>query len=126
MFKRPNASQIKDTGMVAAFLLVLAGIFSANPILIKAAAVTLLIDMVWPGLFYPFAIVWFGLSALLGRVMSRVILFILFWSLVFPVGLLRRWLGKDTLMLKAWRHGNGSLFRVRDHTYVSEDLEKPY
>ena len=126
MVIRPNASQVKDTGMVAGFLMILAGFFFKTPLVIKAAAITLLIDMVWPGFFYPLAILWFGASALMAAMMSKIVLLILYGCLVSPIAFLGRLWGRDTLLLKAWGKGTGSVFQVRDHTYVSEDLETPY
>lgn len=121
-----SLTQIKDTGLVFTLMLILAGVFTKNQLFMTAAVVILVIDMVWPRFFYPFAIVWFGFSGALGHIMSKLILFIIFLSLVLPIGTFRRFLGKDTLNLKAWRQGKGSVFKVRDHLYSSDDLKKPY
>jgi len=44
--------------------------------------------------------IWMGLGFLLGRIFSPIILAVIFFILITPVGLLRRALGKDVLMLK--------------------------
>lgn len=43
---------------------------------------------------------WMGLGLLFGRIFSPIILAFIFFILITPVGLLRRALGKDVLMLK--------------------------
>ena len=77
-------------------------------------------------LFQPFARVWFALSIFLGTIVSKVILAILFYTMVLPVGLVRRAMGKDSMQLKAWKQGEDSVFRVREHVFQKGDLEHPY
>lgn len=43
-----------------------------------------------------------------------------------PVGLLRRFSGKDPLNLKAFKAGSTSVMKERNHRFVAADLEKPY
>jgi multisubunit Na+/H+ antiporter MnhG subunit len=71
-------------------------------------------------------VLWFGLSHLLGAVVSRIILTLLFFLLVTPVGLVRRWVGADSLQLKKWKKDRGSVFVVREGTILPKDLENPY
>ena len=63
---------------------------------------------------------------MLGNVMSRVLLTVVWLALVVPVGLARRMLGKDAMRLKEWRSGDDSVFVARDHKYGPEDLQNPY
>jgi hypothetical protein len=66
------------------------------------------------------------LSTALGTVVSKIILSVLFYGLVLPVGLVRRTLGKDAMQIKSWKKGKESVFRVRDHRFVANDFEHPY
>ena len=91
-----------------------------------AAAVAQLINMTAPVIFRPAAVVWFGLSDVLGSVASRVILAAVFYIVVTPVGLLRRMLGADTLQLRTFRAGHGTVMRERNHTFVGKDIENVY
>lgn len=90
------------------------------------AILLLLLNMIWPSIFKPLAKIWLGLSHMLGTIMSKIILVVIFFGLVLPVGLLRRFLGKDTLQLKKWKKGHDSVFKVRDHEFTSEDINHPY
>lgn len=90
------------------------------------AVILLVVDMVWPGFFYYPSKVWFGLAHIMGNVMSRVLLTVLFFIIVTPIGVIRRLAGADPMKSKQWKDGAGSTFRVRDHLYEAEDVEHPY
>ena len=90
------------------------------------AIIFLLVAMTHPPLFKPFAQFWFALSTALGTVASKIILALLFFLLVFPVGLLRRLLGKDALQVKRWKKGHDSVFHTRNHRFAAKDMETPY
>jgi hypothetical protein len=59
-------------------------------------------------------------------VMSRIILSIIFFGLVTPLGISLNWVRKDPLKIKQFRGSVGSVFRDRDYTYSKEDLDHPY
>jgi len=76
--------------------------------------------------YRPVAVVWLGLSNAMGWVVSRALLSVIFLVVVTPVGLVRRWLGKDALRLREYREGRDSVMQTRNHTYTAEDIRKPY
>jgi hypothetical protein len=123
-FARPSAAQCRDAGLALVLIgliaLQITGAAWIGPALI---AVTLLV-MVWPRAFHPFAIVWFALSEALGTVVSKIILSVLFFVLVTPIGLARRLLGGDPMQRRRWRDGDGSVFTARDHQASAQDLEQ--
>jgi hypothetical protein len=49
-----------------------------------------------------------------------------FFVVVLPVGLVRRMLKKDSLQLREFGRGKGSVMQVRDHVYAPADIDKPY
>lgn len=118
--------QAKDTGMAMVLICLIIGLVAELPTFYPPAAALLVLNMIWPGAYRPIAILWFGLSHLLGAVVSRILLTVVFFLLVLPVGLARRLAGKDTLKLRAWKRGDGSAFTLRDHVYTSADIENPY
>lgn len=91
-----------------------------------SATAILVLLMTLPRLFTPFAVVWFKFSEILGALMSRVLLGVIFLVLVCPVGLLRRLAGKDAMRLKPWKKGQESLFLVKDQLFVPSDMEHPF
>ena len=115
-----------DTGLAAALILMLATWFTADTIWALPAIVILVLTMTVPVVFKPLSVVWFGLANLLGHVVSAVILTVLFFVVLMPIGLVRKMGGADALGLKKWRNGDETAFVVRDHTFTAGDLEKPY
>jgi len=124
--KNITVEKCKDSGLALVLICLICYQVSGRPFLVLLSILFLLIAMSCPRLFKPFAICWFFLSATLGTVMSKVILSLLFFALVLPVGLLRRAFGKDPMQIKCWRLGHESVFRVRNHKFMAKDLKHPY
>jgi len=116
----------RDTGMAAVLILLLITWFTANIAWVIPAIVALILTMTVPVIFKPLSVLWFGLANALGHVVSTLILSILFFVVLMPIGLIRKMGGADALRLKDWRNGDASAFVVREHLYTAEDLEKPY
>jgi len=116
----------KDTGMAAVLILLLITWFTAQLIWVVPAIVVLILTMTIPVVFKPLSILWFGLANILGHIVSTLILSVLFFIILMPIGLIRKMGGADALRLKQWRNGDDSAFVVREHLYTAEDLEKPY
>ncbi len=118
--------QAKDTGMAMVLICLLLGHFYKIPRLFPVSIVLLLITMAWPKAFKPLAGLWFGLSHVMGQVVSKVILSLAFFLVVTPIGLLRRLLGKDSLQLKKWKQGSESVFKERQGVILDKDLLNPF
>jgi hypothetical protein len=121
-----SKDQAKDSGMALVLIFLLTGFFTKDNTYYLIATAALLIDMVFPIFYYPFAIFWFGLSKILGAVMSKVVLTVIYLVVLLPVAFGRRLLGKDPLLLKKFKKSNESVMRSRNHQYTSSDLEKPF
>jgi hypothetical protein len=127
MFKRDiSKDQSKDTGMAMVLLLLLFSVALKRQGLVTAAIVALVTDMTFPRLYRPIAVVWLGLSHLLGTIVSKMLLTLVFFCIVTPIGMARRLLGNDSLQLKKFKSGRDSVMTVRDHTFTGRDIEKPY
>lgn len=118
--------QASDTGMAMVLILLLVGYFTGNTIFYKIAIPVLVLNMIWPMLFYPLAVVWLGFSHLLGGVMSKILLTVVFAVVVVPIGVLRQLMGKDSMRLKGWKKETGSVMHVRNKIFQPEDLNHPY
>jgi len=121
-----TTAKARDTGLAIILICLLTAHFGKIYQFVPISIIILLIVMIFPNFFKPFAWFWFGLSHILGTVASKIILSILFFVLVTPVGFIRRLAGADTLQLKEWKKSNESVFKVRDHKFSAEDVEKPY
>lgn len=114
--------QCLEFGQVATLVVLFLALRYKNDHLVAAAFVLLLVSIVLPIIFYPFAVVWFGLSELLSVVSPAVILTIIFFLIVTPIGLIRRLLGKDSMGLKQFKKSKQSVMIDRDHLYTESDL----
>ena len=123
---RLTVDQCKDTGMAMVLILLLLTLATRRNYLIPFAIGLLALTMIRPQLFRPVAVVWFGLSHVLGIVTSRIVLTIIFFVVVTPIGLVRRLLGTDTLNLRSFKKGHESVMEKRNHTLCAHDLVKPY
>jgi multisubunit Na+/H+ antiporter MnhG subunit len=124
--KNLNKNQAKDTGLALVLILLIIEYIKRPNWLVIAAMAVLVLTMTWPAVFKPLARVWFVFSHLLGSIVSKIILSIVFFCIVTPMGLIRKALGADPMKTKLWKKGDESVLVERDHLYVKEDIEKPY
>jgi hypothetical protein len=124
--KKLTIEKCKDSGLALVLICLIGYQVWKLPILILLAIASLVVAMTWPPVFQPFARFWFGLSTTLGTVVSKILLTVLFFVLVLPVGLARRALGRDSMRINSWKKGKESVFRVRNHRFEAKDLEHPY
>jgi len=55
-----------------------------------------------------------------------VLLSILFFLVITPIGVLRRLFGKDSLKLRDFKASRDSATVERNHVFTAQDIEKPY
>ena len=121
-----NQHHCKDSAFALVFIFLIIYLATGRILPIKIAAIVSLVAMVVPGVFKPFAWFWFSLSSVLGLFVPMLVLSLIFFVFVLPVGLIRKLLGRDDMKLKAWKSGVASVFAVKDHLYVPEDLHHPF
>lgn len=124
--RKMTKNQCRDAGMTVVLLLLILFLRLKWGGLLLGAILVQVLNMIWPPLFKPIAIVWSGLAHLLGTVVSKVFLSIVYLTLVTPVGILRRLAGKDSLRLRAFKVSRSSAMLERNHTFKADDLERPY
>lgn len=124
--RKITKDQSRDTGMALVLLLLLVDVKMKREGILFAAIAFHVLNMITPRIYQPIAIFWFGLSDLLGNVMSKILMSILFFGVVTPIGILRRWIGKDSLKLRAFKASAESSMVQRNHVFVGQDIEKPY
>ena len=90
------------------------------------AIATLSVALIVPVLYAPFAWLWFRLAKLLEQATSKAVLFLIFFLIIMPVGLIRRLAGKDTLQLKRFNKDKQSVFEEKNRPYTQNDMEKQF
>ena len=121
-----SRKQAVDTGMAMVLLCLLAGFFLKKEYFVLSAMVLLVVNMVIPDVYRPLAVIWLSISEILGLIVSKIILSVLFFVIVTPVGIIRKLMKKDTLTLKKWKKDRSSVFIVRNRDRNPFNLEKPY
>jgi polyferredoxin len=131
-----NLSQMKDTGMAFTLICLLLAAFTGIKLYLTIGIILLFINMINSRFFHYPAIFWFTLSNLLSVFVSKILLSIIFFGIITPVGLLRKLYGLlrspktnsnfDSLKLKQWKKSSQSVLKTRNYQYSKKDLINPY
>lgn len=115
-----------DSGLALLLITLIAGLWFNQHLAMRVAVAEVLVILTVPVLIFPFTFLWLNISDLLGKIMSKLILTFVFFVFVWPVALIRKAMGKDTLRLKRFKKDSNSVFTERNHTYTRTDLTMPY
>ena len=93
-----------------------------NPLLLIIASITLLlISIIYPKLLYVPNKIWLKFGMILGLIVSPIIMFIIYFFVITPIGLMMKILGKDLLNQKIniqkksyWTLKNNSSSSIKD------------
>jgi len=121
-----NNKQLVDAGMALTLVFLIIGILAGKEMFYKISISTLVINMLAPKIFYPFALFWYNLSNVLGMIFPRILLTAVYILLVVPIGGLRKMMNKDALDLRKFKKGQGSVMKKREYTFTREDVINPY
>ena len=125
-FRNIGLNEAKDTGLAVILILLIIEYIKRPGWLTLCTMAVLVLTMTYPAALKPLGSVWFGFSHLLGTVVSKIVLSIIFFLIVTPIGMVRQISGSDPMRNKLWKNGDDSVLVNRDHLYSSEDIQKPY
>lgn len=115
-------TQCVEFGQVCVGVALCFALYLKESDLVIIALILTLVSIVVPRLFFPFAVLWFGLAKLLNTMSTTLIMTMVFFLIVCPVALLRQLMGKDSLRLKEFKKNKDSVMHDRDRTYTKEDF----
>jgi uncharacterized membrane protein YgdD (TMEM256/DUF423 family) len=118
--------QSRDTGMAMVLLFLILRVALHRDIFLFFCIALQVVNMTFPRAYRPVAVVWLGLSNLLGSIMSKVLMSVVFFVIVTPIGVLRRLFGQDSLNVHAFKKDDESVMWVRNHKFTANDIERPY
>ena len=128
---KTGKKELKSFGLtIGIIILLIAGylFYKNNQSYQSALYVTLFFigsGLIIPIILKPPYLIWMTFAILLGWVMTRIILSILFYSIITMIGFLAKIFGKDFLNLKVSNHD--SYWNLRDREYeLNQDYEKQY
>jgi hypothetical protein len=117
--------QNTEFGMTLTFVLLALTWWWRLPLLLPAMT-ALLTSLLCPIVYTPVAWAWMRLGKGLESGMSKLVLCMIFFLVVTPVGRIRRLMGKDGMRLRDFANSRDSVFEDRTHGYQKEDLEKQF
>ncbi len=128
----PTAADLRSFGLLTGGLA--AGIFGlALPLLRRhplpvwpwiVGGVLIIAALAWPSALRPLYRPWVRLGLVLGWINSRIILTILFFLVIVPMGLIMRALGRDPVSRKL--DPDASTYRVPSRARSRESMERPF
>jgi hypothetical protein len=101
-----NRSTEKSFGILFFFVLMIIAFYpilnseKIRFLLFIPAFIFLILAYLKPNLLKPLNLAWVKLGEILGRVLAPIVMFLLFFIIVTPIGLLVRLFGKDLLKIK--------------------------
>ncbi len=69
------------------------------------------------------SLAWYKLGEVLGLINGTILLTVLFFIFLVPMGMIYRWTKKNALNMK---DREATLFKVRDHQFTAKDLQDPW
>ena len=128
---KSNRKDLKNFGVTIGFILLMIGaflfirekdsciyFFSIGSILITLGGIT-------PVILKPIYKIWMTFAVIIGWIMTRVILSVLFFSIITVIGIFTRLIGKDFLNLKP--KNNESYWNIRNKEHeLNQDYEKQF
>ncbi len=87
------------------------------------AAVLWVPALLYPGILHPVYKGWMKFGAVVGFINTRIILGILFYLIIMPVGLIMRLIGHDPMRRK---HSSSPTYRVKSENNPVKNMEKPF
>ena len=82
--------------------------------------------LVLPAFLKPIHKIWMGLALVLGSIMTRVILSVLFYLVITPLGLISKLIGEDFLDLKFDRSASSYWIPRKKVTFEKANYEKQF
>ncbi|HTE30421.1 MAG TPA: hypothetical protein VK666_08615 [Chryseolinea sp.] len=114
--------QCVEFGLLSILVTLISASISHNTSIVTVGIVLVLITMLLPVAFYPFAFVWFKLVRLMSILGPWILLSIVFYLVVTPMGALRKLQGKNSMRRREFKRSTESVMQTRDHLYNKEDF----
>lgn len=120
--KTDQSKNLEALLVIVTGFLVLYFVFDTRIFLFVALAVGLISIFIKP-LAFLLAKAWFKIGDLLGWIVSKVVLSVMFYVLLFPLALLHNLFNKNTMQLK---NTSKSMWKLRDHIYIENDFKNTW
>ena len=128
---KSSRRDLKNFGFAIGFILSIIGVFlfvrEKDPFVyfFSIGSIIIILGRIAPLILKPIYKIWMIFAVIISWTMTRIILSVLFFSIVTIIGLFTRLLGKDFLNLKS--KSIESYWNIRDKEYeLNQDYEKQF
>ena len=128
---KSSRKDLKNFGVAIGLVLMIIGVFlfvREKDLFIYFFSVGLaliIISVITPVILKPIYKIWMIFAVIIGWIMTRVILSVLFFLIITTIGIFTRLIGKDFLNLKT--KNNVSYWNIRNKEYeLNQDYEKQF
>ena len=128
---KTTKKKIRNFGIIVGLFILTVGVIlfwknnSVNSILFIIGFILLGVGLVIPMILKPIYFVWMVFASILGWFMTRLILSLLYYVVVTPMGLVFRIFGKQFLELK-WDQSKPSYWNYRSNDFQKKRYEKQF
>lgn len=117
-----SKKQCVEFALISILLTLIPGVYRNDIYLAKVATILTLTTILLPIAFYPFALLWFNLARAMSLIGPIIVLSIVFFLIVTPMGLLRKLIGRDSLRRKEFKRNRESVMVERNYLYSAKDF----
>ncbi len=128
---KSSRKDLKNFGIIIGFILLIIGAFlfvkekDSFIYFFSTGSILIILGGITPVILKPIYKVWMIFAVIIGWIMTRVILSVLFFSIITTIGIFTRLIGKDFLNLKS--KNNESYWNTRNKEYeLNQDYEKQF
>ena len=128
---KSSRKDLKNFGFTIGFILLIIGAFlffkekDSFVYFFSIGSILIILGGITPVILKPIYKIWMIFAVIIGWIMTRIILSVLFFSIITIIGIFTRLLGKDFLNLKS--KNNESYWNIRNKEYeLNQDYEKQF
>ena len=128
---KSSRKNLKNFGVTIGFILLMIGAFlfvrekDLFIYFLSIGSILIILGGITPVVLKPIYKIWMTFAVIIGWIMTRVILSVLFFSIITIIGIFTRLIGKDFLNLKS--KNNESYWNIRNKEYeLNQDYEKQF
>ena len=128
---KSSRKDLKNFGVTIGFILLMISAFlfvrekDSFIYFFLIGSILIILGVITPVILKPIYKIWMTFAVIIGWIMTRVILSVLFFSIITIIGIFTRLIGKDFLNLKS--KNKESYWNIRNKEYeLNQDYEKQY
>ena len=128
---KPSKKDLKNFGVTIGFILLMIGAFlfirekDSCIYFFSIGSILIIVGVITPVILKSIYKIWMIFAVIIGWIMTRIILSVLFFSIITIIGLFTRLIGKDFLNLKS--KSNESYWNIRNkERELNQDYEKQF